>query len=167
VAARNLLKGWNNALHGSDVLLLESELLTRGSLGSLAIGRGGGRGGSRSGRSGAQIAVRREGQAVDSRGGLRGGGHGSSGWERWEDEAAWGDGREDGRKGEGWLVEAGLVEGGLRAGDGRGQLLALRNGPWRSSGGIAVEGFVVHFYFTFFLSSLYYPSIVLSFVRDG
>jgi len=105
--------------------------------GSLAIGRGGNRGGSRSRRGGAQIAVWRQRQSqVHGGSRLRGGESSSSSRERRKDEASYSDGRE----GEGRLV----LEGRLRAGDGLWELLALWDGPWRCGGSIAVERFVIH-----------------------
>ena len=131
---KNLLKSWNDALHGSDVLLLKSELLARGNLWScLAVGREG-RGRGRSRRCGAQIAVWRERQTeVHGGSGLQAG---NRGWERWEDETSCSDGRE----GKGQL----LVEGRLRTRDGLRELLALWDGLRRRSGCIAVERFVIH-----------------------
>jgi hypothetical protein len=140
-AKKNLLKSGNDALHGSNVLLLESELLARSSLwSSLAVGRGGDRGGSRSRRRGAQITVWRQRQPqAHGGGGLRAREGSSSSRERREHEAPCCDGRE----GEGGL---GLVvkRWWLRTWNGLRLLLALWNGLRRSSGSIAVERFVIH-----------------------
>lgn len=96
----NLLKGWNDALHGSDVLLLESELLARCSLWcSLAVGRGGNRDGCRSRRRGAQITMWGQRQAQVHSGGRLRAGDGSSSRrrrsrERREHKTSCRDGRE-------------------------------------------------------------------------